>query len=175
MASTYTLSAGSPFLGTQNVGPSSWPSAFFTLIGSNFDIYRYNRVKITWIPYFNVNATNGVGADDNLPQIAWVSNYDDTSTPASYDAVLAQSGSRFRRFDRPVSLTLVPRALTSVAAAGGNTNAALTMPGAWYNCGGPAVLFLGAKFAITASSGTPGGGRFDVNYEIDISCLQNIT
>jgi len=169
-----TLAVGSPFLAALGFGMNTWPSAFATLIGASYDFFRIDGVTVTFIPYFNVNGTNSVGVDDQLPQIAWVSNYDDNSAPVSYDAVLAQTGSRFRRFDRPISHSVVPRALSAVAAAGGNTNALLIGPGAWFNAGGPAVLFLGLKYGITALSGTPAGGRFDVNYSIHLTCIQNI-
>jgi len=175
VAASNTLSAGSAYLAALTLGPATWPSAFSALIASNYDLYRVDHVKVTFVPYFNVNGTNSVGADDSLPQICWVINYDDTSTPASYDAVMAQTGSRFTRFNRPVSVNVQPRALASIASAGGNTNGMLIGPGAWFNAGGSSVLFLGLKYGITATTGTPGGGRFDINYQVHLTCLQNIT
>lgn len=169
------MTVGSPYLAALSFGPSTWPSAFFSLIGSNYDLYRINRVRVSFIPYFNVNGTNSIGADDQLPQIAWVRNYDDNSAPVTYDAVMAQSGVRFARFNRPIHVVVVPRALAAIAAAGGNTNGLLIGPGAWFNAGGPAVLFLGLKFGITPVTGLAGAGRFDINYQVDITCLQNIT
>lgn len=174
VAFSVSLSPSTPYLSALNFGSNTWPIAFSAMIAANYDLYRINHVKVSFIPYFNVNATNATGGDDQLPQIAWVINYDDTASPGSYDLVMAQTGSRFTRFNRTVSVTVQPRALGAVAASGGNTNGFLIGPGAWFNAGGSAVLFLGLKFAITGVSAVAGAGRFDINYELDITCLQNL-
>jgi len=174
VAFSVNLSPSTPYLSALNFGANTWPSAFSAMIAGNYDLYRINRVKVSFIPYFNVNATNATGGDDQLPQIAWVINYDDNAAPGSYDLVLAQTGSRFTRFNRMVTVTVQPRALGAVAAAGGNTNGFLIGPGAWFNAGGSAVLFLGLKFGVTGVSAVAGAGRFDINYELDITCLQNL-
>jgi len=170
---SYAMVAGSPSLLAMSFGLGNVPSNLTTFV-QTWDIYRITKLKVNFIPHWNVNGTNSVGADDELPQITWYQNHDDTVLPTSFDQVSGATGSKVLLFDRVRSTTIIPNVLLNVAASGGNSNAGFA-PGIWLNTTGNLALYLGLKIAVQAVAGIPASGRFDIDVVYHFEVAQATT
>jgi len=168
-----TLLPATEYLGNYVAGLGATSSGFITFI-QVYDLFRITKVKLTFVPHWNVNGTNAVAADDELPLITWVQNHDDFGTPTSFLQVQGFISSKTQLFDRPRSVTGVPTGLINIAATGGNSNGVI-LPLMWMNTSGNLVVMPFLKFAIQAVTGVPASGRFDILAEYTFEMCQATT
>jgi len=165
------LTAGSPILSNVTLGISSFSSAFDSFLTA-WDLFRFDRIEVIFTPGWQTSSTGTV------PMIAAVRNYDDSSAPASFDAVAGAGGSVLRLFNRPVRLRCSAPALLTPANATGSavTNGIVTI-GQWLN---PAIVTITnmlvplVKYAVSAVAVAPGGGTYWVNIRIHLSLAQPV-
>jgi len=178
VAAQSQIVAGSPFLSSISLIQTAIPAGLTTFLGE-FDLFRFRSIRIRWVPHWNVNGTNIAGADDELPLIARVVNYDDGNNPASFDAVCGQGGAIVERFNRPVSLTVRPHALGQQIVTTGSMPSVVLYPGdAWFNTAALttyACYWPLAKFAIQSTSGVAASGRFDIVLDLDLELAQHLS
>jgi hypothetical protein len=172
---TVAMTANTAVLGAINLN-SNIPSNLNTFLQS-FDLMKIDHVKVRFIPRFSVNTSPSVGLDDQLPQIAIVPNYDDSVAPPSVDNVLGQGQAVLRRFDREQSITVYPSMLMAAATASGSATVLLHVRDSWINAS--AFAFTTSvplcKFAVTAVSGVPAAGLFDIYMEAHFILAQHIS
>jgi len=163
--------AGSPYLDIVRFGTTFWPSQLQNF-AATWDMYRVRRAQVQFIPQFNVNTPGAVSTDEQLPNLAFVCNYDDVTPPASFANTVCQFGSKTVRFDRAHSTAkFTPAVLVSVNAQGGNANG-LVLFAPWLNTSGNQAVLIGVKYAIEAVPYVPGNGRFDVFVSLDVDFCQ---
>lgn len=169
--------AGAPFLSALDLNPGTkFPVNLKTYIGL-WDLARLNWVKIRFIPRWNVNTSVAGAADDEIPQLSFVINYDDTTPPASVDFVNGTSGSKMVRFDKEVSVTCCPGPLTPVLLTGGGyANSMLGFKG-WVNSNMFTfnTIMPMLKYAVSATTAVPANGNFDVYADVNITLAQAVT
>jgi hypothetical protein len=167
------LVAGSPDLRSWVLVLNSLPSNFLGFV-TEFDLFRIRGARIRFIPRWNVAGTS----TDEIPQISYVANYDDTTPPSSQDYVLGQRNSRTVPFCRTVTLRTAPHGLTAQWASSGSfPYTTLTPRGQWMNTAAfvYATAFPLAKTAITAVANFPANGIYDVYYDVDFDFLQSLS
>jgi len=162
---------GTVILNSLNYGSGSWPSSLQTF-GANFDYYRVNRVKTSFVPrWFDAPGLQ-------LPNLAIGANYDDFAAPGSVDAVLAKAGARLcKQWKTSQSYSITPCALMSVsinAGAGVSSKGLLGSP-LWFNTAALAanpVDLAGMSYGITAVSAAPANGAFEIWHTWNITFRQ---
>jgi len=169
----FSIVAGADFVGNYVAGLGATTTPFINFL-QQFDLFRVTKLKLTFIPHWNVNGTNSVSFDDELPQIVWVQNHDDFGTPSSFLQVQGFISSKTQLFDRPRSVTGVPTGLVNIAATGGNSNGVI-LPLMWMNTSGNLVVMPFLKFAIQNVAGVPASGRFDINADYTFQMCQAST
>jgi len=175
---TVTMPPGTAVLGAINLN-SNLPAGltnFFT----GFDLFKIDHVKVRFIPRWNVSGTNAASTDDELPLIATVVNYDDSTAPVSFDAVMAQGGTRMTRFTREVRVTSFPYLLAVPFAASGTPPPGILTPrDTWLNTTlfttATTVSFPCCKFGISAVASPPGSGKVDIWMEAHFLLAQHFS
>jgi len=151
-----------------------------TLLASflaTYDLFKVDHAVVRFIPRFNVNGEGSI-TDSELPQIATVVNYDDSSAPASFDAVLGQGMSRMQRFDREVRVLARPYLLSSpYVVSGPQPPGILTPRDTWLNTSIIAAAWSMplCKFAISVTTQLPANAKVDVYVEGHFIVAQHIT
>jgi len=143
-----------------------------------WDLFRINSIRVRFVPRWNVNAVNTI-ADEGLPQIATVINYDDFAVPSSYNAVLQQGNAKVRIFKSVVSVMTRPHALIAPYVSSGSAFFSGLLPADMlYNTNyitGANFGFPMVKMGVTSpAGGVPGGGIFDTYYDVDIELFQHL-
>jgi len=171
------ITAGTTFLGNFSFLTSNIPASL-----SNFflvwDLFRINSIRVRFVPRWNVNSVNAV-ADEGLPQIATVVNYDDFAVPSSYNAILQQGNAKVQIFKSVVSVMTRPHALIAPYVSSGSSFFSGLLPADMLfntnyitgaNFGFPLV-----KMGVTSpAGGVPGGGIFDTYFDVDIQLFQHL-
>jgi hypothetical protein len=167
------MAAGTFVLAVANMAVSSFSAAFDNFLTS-WDLARFDYVDVTFAPAWGSAVSTG-----SIPMIAIVPNYDDSSAPASFDAVAGAGGSVLRLFNRPVRKRCSAPVLLTPAIAGGGTLATngLVAFGQWFNPGIVTLTNLAVplvKYAITAVPTIPAGGQVFINLRIHLSLAQPV-
>jgi len=178
VASSNTITAGSAFVAAVSFLQTTMPAALATY-ALTWDLFRFRSVRVRWVPYWNVNASNAATIDDELPLIARVPNYDDSTAPATFDTVCGQGGAIVERFTRAVSLTVRPHALgPQIVSTGSQPSTVLYPTESWYNTaalGSFPTTWPMCKYAISATASVPGNGRFDILFDVDLEFAQHVS
>jgi len=175
--STNTLTAGSPQLFALVFNQATVPSAVSTFFAA-WDLFRIESIDVRIIPHWSVNTTSGIGTDDEIPQIAWVLNIDDSNAPSSFDAVLGQGAARMRRFDREIRFRTYPRIQGPTTSTGSVAYIATGPSDTWYNTAAIynfSSIFYMAKVGVSAVASVPGAGVYDVYFDLHLTFCQHTT
>lgn len=131
-----------------------------SMIKTNFDRYRVNKITIRVIPQCNVSDVVGAGV---LPVMKVVRDYDDFNVPTVAD-VWSRRGS-IHRLDKPFTLSMVPK--LPIAIGNNVTGGYAVMNTTWVNMGYVNVPLYGLKFAIKDFYNTATGtNSFQIRFEI---------
>jgi len=131
-----------------------------SMIKTNFDRYRVNKITIRVIPQCNVADVVGAGV---IPVMKVVRDYDDFQVPTIAD-VWSRRGP-IHRLDKPFTLSIAPKIpmVLGTAVTGGYA----VMKAGWINMAYPNVPLFGIKFGIKDFYNTATGtNSFQVRFEI---------
>lgn len=137
-----------------------------SMINTNFDRYRVNKIKIRVIPQCNVADVIGAGV---IPVMKVVRDYDDFKVPTIAD-VWSRRGS-IHLLNKPFTLSLVPK--IPMVLGTNVTGGYAVMKSTWINMAYPNVPLFGIKFGIKDFYNTATGSnsmqvRFEIMYYISV-------
>jgi len=172
LQATVSMVAGSPYLSAISIGSGSWPSPFVAFL-QTFDMFRIDSVTVTLAPRWNVSASTGLAfAPVDLPSMAVVRNYDDTTAPTTFDAVFGALGAVVRhQWVRPVTVRSTPGVLVYTAGSTG-AYATLSPRGTWLNTNNFSANNIAvpcAKFAVQPCANLPGDGQINIFIRMNLS------
>jgi hypothetical protein len=116
--------------------------------------------------------TTTAGANNSLPFLYHVIDYDDNSNPANANELLEYENCKVDRLDKIVSRTFSPR-FASAAYSGAFTSYANSDPNTWIDTGSPGVLYYGMKFCLNSPSWVAGStysGALKIISRVHLEC-----
>lgn len=137
-----------------------------SMINTNFDRYRVNKITVRVIPEYNTADAAGAGT---VPTMKVVKDYDDFKAPTLAD-VWSRRGT-LHRLDRPFTISLVPK--LPIAVGTSVTGGYAVMPTTWINMAYVNVPLYGIKFGIKDFYNTSAGTnnniiRFEIVYHLSV-------
>jgi len=167
------------YLGALSLTRGTLTSALISFV-QTFDLFRINRIRVRWMPEWNVNVTSAVGADGVMPQFAAVVNYDDFNTPTSFDQLLGTGGARLRRMTGPQAITCYPMPLAPVLVTAGTAPNVIMLPhNTWMNTSVFNSSFTPnfplCKFGINAAGARAASGFVDIYFDLDFTLAQHLS
>lgn len=137
----------------------------YTEFTALFDQYRINKIKVTMYPHADNSQTPVNATNDFIPLIAFCTDTDDSTAPASVDELNQRSNVRYTKFNKPISIWIKPHVDTEIYRSAVTTGYG-NIANAWIDSASSDIPHYGLKWAIMGDSETGLGANSIMKYEI---------
>lgn len=136
-----------------------------------FDSYMVTYVKFEFVPVANTATFGGAALGHTIPQLMWVVDRDDTSTPATDPNIFLENvRSKKRWLRRPVTIKLKPNMLQNIYRGAANPDGHVHSYNKWCDMAQTDVIHYGIKWLCTYSGYATGDNLFDIYTTLYFKC-----